>query len=381
MEVLDYLNKLCKQGAGSVCALEMLKEELGIKYSKNEKYPDLYCLNYDQINSPKIHPIVRECRSLVLGVYGNTTKHGDFYEEFYVVSRSFDRFFNYQEVEETSDININELVAAEKVDGSLVSMFYYQDKWLYRTRSMIMPDESMTINGTKTTWHELIDPFIGFMECFSANISENNTYIFEVVSPQNRVVTRYDEPAAYFLGARENKTGEYVTNEVYLPLEISVPEFYIFKTIDDCLTSAKSLPNLEEGYVMCTRDGEPVMKVKSPAYVAAHRLRGETVLTGKRVMDMIFLNEQEEYLSIFPEDEDMFNKYLSALEGLRYDFDHLWHKTKDIEDQKEFALAVKDFSISGMLFNKRKDPDLSFDDIFDKLFTSNKYKLIEGYVE
>lgn len=381
MKVVAYLNKLCKQGVGSLAALGMLKEELGIKHSQNEKYPDLYCLNYDQISSPKLHPIVRECRSLVLGVYGNTTKHGDYYEEFYVVSRSFDRFFNYQEVEETSDININELVAVEKVDGSLVSMFYYQDKWLYRTRSMIMPDESMTINGTKTTWHELIDPFVGFMECFSANISEHNTYIFEVVSPQNRVVTRYDEPAAYFLGARENKTGKYVTNQVYLPLEISIPEFYIFNTMESCLSSAKSLPNLEEGYVMCTKEGEPVMKVKSPAYVAAHRLRGETILTGKRVMDMIFLNEQEEYLSIFPEDEDMFNTYLTALSRLKADFEALWVKTKNIEDQKEFALSVKESSISSLLFNKRKDNSLSFDDIFDKLFTSNKYKLIEGYVQ
>lgn len=381
MEVLEYLNNLCKQGAGSICALEMLKQELGIKYSQNEKYPNLYCLNYDQINSPKLHTIVKECRSLVLSVYGNTTKHGDYYEDFYVVSRSFDRFFNYQEVEDTTDVNINELVAVEKVDGSLVSMFYYQGKWLYRTRSMIMPDESMTINGTTATWVELIEPFVDFMECLSSNISEDNTYIFEVVSPHNRVVTRYDEPAAYFLGARENKTGKYVTKEVYLPLEISVPEFYTFKSMESCLSSAKSLPNLEEGYVMCTKEGEPVMKVKSPAYVAAHRLRGETILTGKRVMDMIFLNEQEEYLSIFPEDEDMFNTYLTALSRLKADFEALWIKTKNIEDQKEFALSVKESSISSLLFNKRKDNSLSFDDIFDKLFTSNKYKLIEGYVQ
>lgn len=380
MEVLNYLNKLCYQGTGTVKALEILKEDLGIKYSQNEKYPDLYCLNYDQINSPKLHPIVRECRSLVLSYQSKTTEHGGSYKEFYVVSRSFDRFFNYQEVEETTNVNINDLVAVEKVDGSLVNMFSYEGKWLYRTRSMIMPDESMTINGTTTSWVELIEPFIDFIEQLSCNISEDNTYIFEVVSPQNRVVTRYDEPAAYFLGARENKTGKYVSNKVGLPLEISIPEPYYFNTIGSCLDAAKSLPNLEEGYVMCTKEGEPVMKVKSPAYVAAHRLRGEAVLTGKRVMDIIFLNEQEEYLSIFPEDATMFAKYLKALEGLRYDFDHLWSKNKDIEDQKEFALSVKDFSISGLLFNKRKDPTLSFDDIFNKMFTSNKHKLVEEYV-
>ena len=132
---------------------------------------------------------------------------------------------------------------------------------------------------------------------------------------------------------------------------------------------------------MCTREGEPVMKVKSPAYVAAHRLRGETILTGKRVMDMIFLNEQEEYLSIFPEDEDMFNTYLTALSRLKADFEALWDKTKNIEDQKEFALSVKVSRVSSLLFNKRKDNSLSFEDMFGKLFTSNKYKLIEGYVK
>ena len=245
-----------------------------------------------------------------------------------------------------------------------------------------MPDSNLVINGTTTTWDDLIRPFVELVEHTSPDVSEGFTYIFEVVSPQNRIVTRYDEPAAYFLGARDNKTGCYVSNSVlFLPIEIKIPKTYNFNTIEDCISSARNLPNLEEGYVMCTREGEPVMKVKSPAYVAAHRLRGETVLTGKRVMDMIFLNEQEEYLSIFPEDRQMFITYLDAIEDLRRDFEDIWLKTKNIKDQKKFALYVKELKISSLLFNKRNNPLLSFEDIFKNLFNSKKYKIIEDYVK
>jgi hypothetical protein len=44
-------------------------------------------LNYDQIESAKAHPVVMECRGLILSY-----PHGE------VVARSFDRFFNYGEV-------------------------------------------------------------------------------------------------------------------------------------------------------------------------------------------------------------------------------------------------------------------------------------------
>jgi hypothetical protein len=76
--------------------LEKLKEELGIKF-KIYHEDGIVILNYDQIESPKSHPIVIECRSLILNIY-----------TLGVVSRKFDRFFNHGECPEFySDFDIN----------------------------------------------------------------------------------------------------------------------------------------------------------------------------------------------------------------------------------------------------------------------------------
>ena len=75
MQVQKYLKEF---------GIEALKQEFGIKVKEYEE--GLCVLNYDQINSPKSHPIVKECRSLILD------------KEFNVVSRSMDRFFNYNQL-------------------------------------------------------------------------------------------------------------------------------------------------------------------------------------------------------------------------------------------------------------------------------------------
>ena len=271
MKVLEYLNTLCIEGNSESTALGILEKNYSIKYSIWE---DLVCLNYCQQNSPKFDDITRECRSLVLGMRSTENK-GD---NFYIVSRSFDRFFN-----EGEDINlkydITQLTAYEKVDGSLIGVFNHKDKWLYRTRSMIMPDDTMFVNGSNLTWKDLIESQIEPCDLF---MKKDCTYIFEVVSPENRVVTNYPERSAYLLQIRNNISGNYsfygYNKDIAFMGGWKVPQRYKFDTIEHCLGSAKDLKGLEEGYVLYDQYGKPCIKVKNPAYVAAHHLRGNGIL-------------------------------------------------------------------------------------------------------
>ena len=372
MEVTEYLNSEGK-------SLDTLKEEYGIKVTQNPDYPLLYCLNYCQINSPKFHPIVRECRSLVVVLDEET---GNFYPQ----SRSFDRFFNYSE-DPDQVVDITKLEAFEKLDGSLVTLFCYRGEWLYRTKSMIMPAEDMMVNGSDLSWKELIEGSLQEFceECvWDYRIWEGSSFIFEITSPENRVVTRYTERQAYLLAVRGDTFGGYLSHEDVQEMAefigVNYPKKYSFDTMEHCLEASKNLPNLEEGYVMYNKYGVPVMKVKSPAYVAAHRLRGENVLTGKRIMDLIFINEHEEYLAIFPEDKDRFYPYLIAQSDAEDQFEELWQEHGDKEDQKEFALCVKDEHVNTLMFMKRQNIDLTFQQCFDRLRDSAKYRIVEGYL-
>ena len=102
--------------------LEELKEKLGIKLTYHPTDP-LVILNYDQIESPKMDPIVQECRGLVIELH-----------TWNVIARAFNRFFN---AEEALDINKNfdwnRFDAFEKADGSLVLVYWYKE-WRINTR-------------------------------------------------------------------------------------------------------------------------------------------------------------------------------------------------------------------------------------------------------
>lgn len=359
----------------NLTCLEELKEDYGIKY--NIWNEELVVLNYDQIDSSKykFDPIVKECRSLVLEL-----------GTWIVVSRSFDRFFNQGEDPNCTD-KVENLVAYEKVDGSLISLFSYKGEWLYRTKSMIMPDSVINENIDGVTWKEAIE--IGLQGCKFDRLNKNWTYILELVCKENRVVVKYDygKPMLYHLNCRNNETGEYYLGGKGESLDFvnlhgfALPKLYKFDTMDHCLQSAKELRNLEEGYVMLDKYDNPVMKVKNPAYVAAHHLKGNGPLTEKRVLDIILLNEQDEYLSIFPEDKDSFAPYILARGELSLELIGLECATKDKAfdhlTQKEYAMQFKDEPYASIAFKLRQGK--TFEEAWEGLTENSKRNMILAY--
>lgn len=70
-------------------------------------------------------------------------------------------------------------------------------------------------------------------------------------------------------------------------------------------------------------------------------------------MQLVVINEQDEYLNYFPEDRDLFDPYIDAFAMMKTDMEILYSLVAKIEDQKEFALKVKDHSCSACLFQAR----------------------------
>ena len=130
MDVVDYLK---------MHSLEKLKNEFGIIV---KEYPDLYVLNYDQIESPKTHPIVQECRGLILD------------KNYNIVSRSFDRFFNYGENNTGENCNFSKCKIFEKLDGSLINVYYYNENWNVSTRGTAYAESY--VGGYGITFKKLV---------------------------------------------------------------------------------------------------------------------------------------------------------------------------------------------------------------------------------
>lgn len=325
--------------------VDKLAEEFGIKV---KDYGSLVVLSYDQITSPKTSEIVRECRGLILDK--NTLE---------VVCRPFDRFFNHGECPETQEhLDMAKAIIFEKVDGSLIKLFHYQEEWHVGTKGTAFA-EAETAFGV--TFKELVIRAVGvewteFQDRCNSLLDKGITYLFEITSMENRVVKAYSGYTLHFLAARDNSTGEYLSYEGVLPCVQglgAVPvKQYKFDTIHHCLEAAKALKDLDEGYVVY-QDMAPVCKIKSPTYLAVHRVKGEG-LTPKRIMQLVLMNEQEEYLTYFPEDVKHFQPYEVSFKKMLDEMGAVWDSTRNIEDQKEFALEVVKYPYSSALFQARK---------------------------
>ena len=323
---------------------QKLTEVYGIKV---KDYPEqkLAVLNYDQINSPKMEPIVQECRGLILDHALNT------------VCRPFDRFFNYGEAE-TDKMDLTGYTYFPKLDGSLIKVYYWNDSWRIATRGTAFAESD--VGGWGITFEELTLRALGFdsLAMFSEAMEDEGmphhyTYLLELTAMENRVVTYYSEPSVTLLAVRNNLSGDYAPTENYAAYFWKTNSVVYGLTIEDIIQKADSLKNLEEGFVGYDQQGVPRVKIKSAAYVAVHHIRGEG-LNPKRIAELVISGEEEEYLTYFPEDRDTITPYSVALEGLLSKLTDVMMTYRTVEDQKEFALAIKDVQGKSVLFTARK---------------------------
>lgn len=242
-----------------------LTAELGILVRKHDTLP-LVILNYDQIKSPKTHPIVRECRALVL--------HSKTYE---VVAKSFNRFFNWGEVvEEMPLFDFSDFIVQSKEDGSLVLLYHFDGHWHANTRGGFALDK---MEHQDFTWRDGICKALRLtnLDLLDNYLDKRYTYVCEFCSPWNKIVRQYAEPVMYLLtafeGTRELSWEELDTHEQAHGI-MSTPDRFEFKSIEeiqDFLTQKAADDPTFEGVVIRDRAGHR-WKIKSATYLDLREL-------------------------------------------------------------------------------------------------------------
>ena len=170
-------------------APEKLTEELGIHVKRHPRFPELLHLSYDQLESPKANPIVHECRGLILNEADN----------YAVVAFPFSRFANVGE-EWAAPVDWTSVRVQDKVDGSLLILWYYNGEWNVSTKGS--PDASGNVGEYTFTFSEL---FWKTFEEYAYSITPAYTYMIELTSIYNRVVCQYKETKLTLIGVRNVK--------------------------------------------------------------------------------------------------------------------------------------------------------------------------------
>lgn len=354
MQVQEYIQEFGWE------ALEAEPLNIKIRYYKEV---GIAVLNYSQIESPKNHPIVVECRSLILS-----------YPDGDVISRSFDRFYNHGECPDFyTDFDINRAQVFEKEDGSLIKVYWCEQtsRWEISTRSQAFGEGEHLLGGVFRDYvlkaMRLNEE--SFQEVMNLLCSNNPdrldlTYNCELIGPSNRIVRQYTENEVVLLSIRMN-TGDYKEFDYSFVVEyagvlrdlgmnVRPVKVHALGSFEEIIENAKNLPCLEEGYVCFDPVSGKRVKLKNPSYVAIHHLRDNGTPSMKRVFTLVLENEQDEYLGYFPEDRGLFEPAITAVADFKATLVETWEKVKDIEGQKDFAMVVKDLQGSGFLFKARQ---------------------------
>jgi hypothetical protein len=325
--------------------LEATVEKYALKI--NEDDTGLIQFNYHMIDSPRGIQECDECRGLIL----------DSNDNWNVVAYPFYRFYNEGEGP-AAKVNLKNAKLQEKMDGSMIILYWhpYKKVWTVATRGSVLASGPLGQNEDKT-FSDLFWNTMGMRYPQAMAIVEDMkqiTFVFELIGPENRILTLYPENELRLLAARntvnfyeaQGESLDYLADQMNIPR----PKEYEFKTHDDIVKILESFNPTEEGFVLVEygNDTEPNnnrVKIKNPRYLALSHLLGagdEDLLNSKRLVTLIRTGEIDEVLSYFPEYEPQIIEMKRRLESLtgkiEADLERLQPLSKD---KKAFAMEAK----------------------------------------
>lgn len=322
-------------------AIDQLFEKFAIGARRHCEYPNLVLFKYNQIDSPMDNPIVRECRGIILDESNNWA----------IVSRPYDKFFNIEEGH-AAKIDWNTAKTYEKLDGSLMAIFNYDNRWNCQTSGM--PDAAGRVGGFNFSFRNLFwDVWKSLGYRFPNSEDENLTFMFELMTPYNRVVVPHKESKIVLHGVRNRETGQEYCPEPYAnKYGWQCVQSFPLTNLNEIIDAANRLNGMEhEGFVVVDAHFNRV-KIKCVEYLTFAHMKDS--VGARSILDIVRKNEQSEFLSYFPEYEAVFNYIKSKYDAFVAECELFYAEIKGIENQKEFALKATTKPYSGILFSLRK---------------------------
>lgn len=285
---------------------------------------DYIMFKYNQFSSDFTIPLVREARGIIFRE-----------SDWECIGHKFNKFGNWGE---SYCPKIDWITASvqEKVDGSLIGMFY-DNGWRICTNGTIDAFKAELNDVKYQNFGQLVLDAIRQVfpneHDFFDMLDANCTYMFELVSPYNRVVIPYKEIKLYFLGIRDMNDGlEWNPEDSDVSYFFDIPKRYPLHSLEDVQNAANQLGWDEEGFVVCD-DKFNRVKIKSPEYVKAHFARSNGVITTERLVQIILDGEQEEFL-IYA--SDYANELHKVEESMRCIARMALCSMEDVFQQREF---------------------------------------------
>lgn len=357
---MNYLTHIGKFISENEDWKEILSNEpYNLKISFDGEY---VLMKYDMKTADFSSPIVREARGIIFKVG----------EWEYPVCHPFNKFFNYGETF-SDDVDWNSAVVSEKIDGSLMKLWFDENGWHLSTNGSINAYKT-TFNDRGNTFGELFETALLYngitLTELTRDLNTNYTYMFELVSPISRIVIPYETTDIYYLGRREKYTDkEYPffseDPDIVFGKNIKTPKVYRMNTLSQVLSVSADLPWDEEGYVVCDKLCNRV-KIKSPKYVLAHYNLTNRAVSFKNFVQIVLQGEVEEFKQYaVPDILATLNRAIEVVNRFRLECENAIKVVIELrsEDRSYIASVINTYPANikpFMFLNIEKD--LSFDE-------------------
>lgn len=355
---------------------EALHKDYGIRIKKEDS---LAIFSYN-IECDFRDPIVQEARGIIID-----------HEKMEVVCWPFRKFGNYTE-SYADPIDWNNAVVLEKVDGSIIKLWYNKitEAWQFSTNGVINAENATTDAFSNIAYGALIRQAVNYKDIPFDKLDKDSTYIFELVSPQTRVVVKYDEIALYHLGTRSNITGEERNEDI----GIKKPKSYKISSLEDCIKAAIELNKgcesddeiANEGFVVVDKNWNRV-KVKSPDYIMMHRLKHNDGISKKdAVTTLLYIkSDVEKICKSNPLLIHIFKYYDFKLAELNHQANQMAALARSLyneysNDRGAVAKIIKPHKLAFIGFKALENPDLKGEEILAGAPIEKLIKLIPDYV-
>lgn len=253
---------------------EKLRDEYGVKVRREGGYA---IFNYG-FDCNFADPVVQEARGIILDV-----------DRLEVVCWPFRKFGNHHE-SYADPIDWAHARVLEKVDGSIIKLWFDRKKqdWQFSTNGTIRAENAPAGELPGLDFGMLIRRADNFGDIPFNSLDRDFTYIFELVSPETRVVIPYETTSLYHTGTRSNISGK----EMDVDIGVRKPASYPISSLQDCIAAAVALNRdggedvTGEGYVVVDYNWNRV-KVKSPDYILKHRLMQMKTISREDALEMV----------------------------------------------------------------------------------------------
>ena len=319
------------------------------------------------------NPVVQEARGIIIDI-----------EKLDVVCWPFRKFGNWNE-SYADRIDWESAKITEKIDGSIIKLYYYDGCWNWATNSTISADQAHLNDNKNVTFLDVIKRTENYKEIPFDSLDKNCTYLFELVSPETQVVIRYDRRMLYHIGTRNNLTGK----ELDADIGIIKPKLYTGEeNLEFWKTFASNMnEGLEhEGFVVVDKNYNRI-KIKTPEYLIAHR-DATLKLSKNKALEVLMENYEKRIEKItatvqnkaklafyrwqLAEFELKLEQYIAYVRGYYEEVEH---------DRKAIALAIKGDEMAKFGFEALNRPEMTAADLIARSPLSVVERFVGEYRE